>query len=183
MFRKILDRVGFEHQVGTYPYENDPSTPPPPGEFWLSEDQKHSSTVARVHYKKLRSRDVARKGQKCMRKHRSMTLQDSSTDDSVLDDCSASHNVTQNAEDIVDTLLGRVQCQARSFVIHIGRLLTEEEDASLVKGINKYGIGRWKQMLRDPELNFNPCRTSDTLIKRAIARHLIKRKSRMDLRV
>ena len=31
MFRKILDRVGFEHQVGTYPYENDPSTPPPPG--------------------------------------------------------------------------------------------------------------------------------------------------------
>ena len=29
MFRKILDRVGFEHQVGTYPYENDPSTPPP----------------------------------------------------------------------------------------------------------------------------------------------------------
>ena len=28
MFRKTLDRVGFEHQVGTYPYENDPSTPP-----------------------------------------------------------------------------------------------------------------------------------------------------------
>ena len=37
-------------------------------QLWLSEDQKHSSTVARVHYKKLRSRDVARKGQECMRK-------------------------------------------------------------------------------------------------------------------
>ena len=55
---------------------------------------------------------------------------------------------------------------------------TEEEDVSLVKGINKYGIGQRKQMLRDPELNFNPCGTSDTLMKRAIARHLIKRKSR-----
>ena len=28
MLRKILDRVGFEQQVGTYPYEIDRSTPP-----------------------------------------------------------------------------------------------------------------------------------------------------------
>ena len=74
----------------------------PHEQFWLSEDQKHSSTVARVHYKKLRSRDVACKGQECMRKLRSMILQDSSTDDSVSDDSSASHNATQNAEDIVE---------------------------------------------------------------------------------
>ena len=66
--------------------------------LWLSEDQKYSSTVARVHYKKLRSRDTTRKGQECMRKVRSMTLPESSTDDSVSDDCSASHDVTQNAE-------------------------------------------------------------------------------------
>ena len=76
----------------------------PNEQLWLSEDQKHSSAVARVHYKMLHSRDVARKGQECMRKLRSMTLQDSSTDDSVSDDCSASHNVTQNAEHIVDIL-------------------------------------------------------------------------------
>ena len=76
----------------------------PNEQLWLSEDQKHSSTVARVHYKKLRSRDVACKGQECMRKLRSMTLQGSSTDDSVSDDCSASHSVTQNTEHIVDTL-------------------------------------------------------------------------------
>ena len=30
MFRIILDRVRFEHQVGTYPHENEESTPPPP---------------------------------------------------------------------------------------------------------------------------------------------------------
>ena len=34
MLRKILDRVGFEHQVGTYPYENDRSTPPPTVRHW-----------------------------------------------------------------------------------------------------------------------------------------------------
>ena len=153
----------------------------PHEQFWLSEDQKHSSTVARVHYKKLRSRDVARKGQECMRKLRSMTLQDSSTDDSVSDDSSASHNATQNAEDIVDTLpeMSAMSGSGKEFCNPKKRLkFTEEEDASLVKGINKYGIGRWKQMLRDPDINFNLCRTSDTLIKRAIARHLIKRKSR-----
>ena len=37
---------------------------------FLSEDQKHSSNVARVHYQKLRSRDVALKGRSCMEKLR-----------------------------------------------------------------------------------------------------------------
>ena len=32
----------------------------------VSENQKHSSNVARVHYQKLRSRDVALKGRTCM---------------------------------------------------------------------------------------------------------------------
>ena len=32
----------------------------------VSEDQKHSSNVARVHYQKLRSRDVALKARMCM---------------------------------------------------------------------------------------------------------------------
>ena len=37
---------------------------------FVSEDQKHSSNVARVHYQKLRSRDVALKGRSCMEKLR-----------------------------------------------------------------------------------------------------------------
>ena len=47
----------------------------PNEQLWLSEDQKHCSTVARAHYKKLQSRDVACKLQECMRKLRTMTLQ------------------------------------------------------------------------------------------------------------
>ena len=119
----------------------------PHEQFWLSEDQKHSSTVARVHYKKLRSRHVAHKGQECMRKLRSMTLQDSSTDDSVSDDSSASHNATQNAEDIVDpfpetsAMSGKEFCHPPRKAPKKRLKFTEEEDASLVKGFNKYGIG------------------------------------------
>ena len=93
---------------------------------------------------------------------------------------SASHNATKNAEGIVDTLpetsamSGKEFCNPPRKAPKKRLNFTEEEDASLV---NKYGIGRWKQMLRDPDLNFNPCRTSDTLIKEVIARHLIKIKS------
>ena len=36
----------------------------------VSEDQKHSSNVARVHYQKLRSREVALKGRSCIEKLR-----------------------------------------------------------------------------------------------------------------
>ena len=35
---------------------------------WISEDQKHSSNVARIHYQKKRSREVAMRGCQCMQK-------------------------------------------------------------------------------------------------------------------
>ena len=35
---------------------------------WVTEDQKHSSKVARVCYQKKKSRDVALKGQICLKK-------------------------------------------------------------------------------------------------------------------
>ena len=35
---------------------------------WISEDQKHSSNPARVHYQKKRSREVAMRGRWCMQK-------------------------------------------------------------------------------------------------------------------
>ena len=37
---------------------------------WVTEDQKHSFNVARTHYQKKRSRDIALKGQCCMNKLR-----------------------------------------------------------------------------------------------------------------
>ena len=40
----------------------------PDEQKWVTEDQKHSSNVARTHYQKKRSRDIALKGQCCMNK-------------------------------------------------------------------------------------------------------------------
>ena len=37
---------------------------------WISEDQKHSSQVAKMHYRKKRSKEVALKGQSCLKKLR-----------------------------------------------------------------------------------------------------------------
>ena len=36
---------------------------------WISEDQKRSSNVARVHYQKKTSREVAMRGRQCMENH------------------------------------------------------------------------------------------------------------------
>ena len=40
----------------------------PSEQKWISEDQKHSSNVACVHYQKKRSREVAMRGRWCMQK-------------------------------------------------------------------------------------------------------------------
>ena len=37
---------------------------------WITEDQKHSSRVAKVHYRKRRSRDVAPRGNDCLKRLR-----------------------------------------------------------------------------------------------------------------
>ena len=37
---------------------------------WISEDQMHSLQVAKMHYRKQRSREVALKGQSCLKKLR-----------------------------------------------------------------------------------------------------------------
>ena len=40
----------------------------PAEQKWVTEDQKHSSNIARTHYQKERSCDIALKGQCCMNK-------------------------------------------------------------------------------------------------------------------
>ena len=55
----------------------------------ISEDQKHSSKVAKIHYKKLRSRDIARKAKKCMEKisNCSVSIQSTSITPDASSDC------------------------------------------------------------------------------------------------
>ena len=44
---------------------------------------------------------------------------------------------------------------------------TEGEDIALKEGIKKYGFGKWKEILADELLKFNPSRTRDTIRCRA----------------
>ena len=52
-----------------------------------------------------------------------------------------------------------------------------EEDDSLKKGIKKYGLGRWVQILRDKCLTFHSSRTRDSLRVRADTLGLSKKKT------
>ena len=88
----------------------------PNEQLWLSEDPKHSSTVARVHYKKLRSRDIARK--ECIKKLRSMTLEDSSKDDDSSLTTVLQYNMLASLKIYqLKTSLRQVHCQIKSCVV------------------------------------------------------------------
>ena len=56
-YRQIIDTESIE-KLNTYEQAN------------LSQDQKHTSTVAKIHYQKLKSEDVAAKAKKIMDKFR-----------------------------------------------------------------------------------------------------------------
>ena len=98
--------------------------------------------MTRIHYKKLRSRDIARKGQECMRKLRSLTLEDSSTDDDFKSDaCPALQYVGQSqnvsVEHFAETsaLPNKELCSVPKKTPKKRVKFSEEEHAFLVMGI------------------------------------------------
>ena len=132
----------------------------PSEQKWISEDQKHSSNVACVHYQKERSREVAMRGRWCMQKlleeNKSMENECERVDESRPIENSV--NPTNSAE----KLLAR----------RGGIRFTTDEDNHIRLGIKKFGL-RWLNILRDPEFHFNSCRVPNTLRKRAEALKLV----------
>ena len=63
---KYINRTRYRQIIETESVQN----LSPDEQKWVTEDQKHSSNVARTHYQKKRSRDLAQKGQCCMSKLR-----------------------------------------------------------------------------------------------------------------
>ncbi|CAB3987981.1 partial [Paramuricea clavata] len=123
---------------------------------WISEDQKHSSNVARVHYQKKRSREVAIRGRWCMQK--------------LVDE---SKNMESDHEKIDQSSRGQDDVRKDSPTKPMetvprrsGVRFTIEEDKYIRVGIEKFGL-RWSKILRHPEFHFNPCRVANTLRKRA----------------
>ena len=139
----------------------------------LSEDQKHSSAVAKIHYQKQRSREVAVKGHECLQKLQGS--KGSEVDEEVHArfgvSKSASATPVENADMEIppqttkdDPPVERLRSQRK-----LRRVLkfTSNEDDFLKKGIHRHGFGQWTAILRDPELKFQEGRTADSLKKRA----------------
>ena len=113
----------------------------------ISEDQKHTSLVAKVHYKKLHSRTVTEKAKKCMDKLRdngsslrtiqkineSLSLAPSEREEP--DFNVASSSTSQIGEKDVKTMSRQKKVA-----------FSEIEDNFLREGIKKYG-GKWKSIL------------------------------------
>eukprot|EP00795_Rhopilema_esculentum_P017891 gene17891-biopygen2671 len=137
----------------------------------ISQDQKHTSNVARIHYRKKRSRVVAEKGNHCIKKLRgetgeqldsslkklvnvSMGAEDSESDSDIFITQSSTKPVAKTDSD----------CQMTSIRKRITPF-TEKEDLNLIKGINKHGYGKWGKILSDPSLCFAEGRARNSLLR------------------
>ena len=146
----------------------------------ISEDQKHSSVVARVHYQKQRSREIATKAHEYLEtlygekgsalemdvRSRLSDKSASSPEQEEIDDGSVpeEHNIlitptaskSKNASKTLDSLPGRKIL-----------LFTPEEDQYLRMGLERHGFGNWTAILRDPDFHFQKGRKSNSLLNRA----------------
>ena len=138
----------------------------------LSEDQKHSSAVAKVHYQKRRSREVAVKAHECLQK-----LQGSKGSEVDEDVQARFGGSTSSSTMSVETMEKASLSPPRKVVIPTENLRTQrklhrvmkftaDEDDFLKQGINRHGYGQWTAILRDSDFKFQAGRTADSLKKR-----------------
>ena len=121
----------------------------------LSEDPKHTSIVAKIHYQKLRSGNIAMKPKSCLTK-----LQDASKSSEQL----AAVNKAALSSNKIDfekdepSNPGLRQKKAA---------FSDTEDNFIRKGTSNYGYGRWTSILNNPSFKLHPSHKPRTLIVRA----------------
>ena len=132
----------------------------------LSEDQKHSSAVAKVHYQKQRSREVAVKAHECLEKLQG--TKGSEVDRDVQRRFSGSTSSLAAPVETAETKSGPPK-EKDSPPTNYRRVLKfrADEDDFLKKGIDRHGFGQCTAILRDPDLKIQDGRTADSLKKRA----------------
>ena len=97
---------------------------------YLSEDQKHTSNVAKIHYQKLRSENITMKAKSCLEK-----LQDSSKSSEQL----AAVNKATHSSNKIDFEKDEPRKQG---LRQKKAAFSDSEDNFIRKGICKYGYGR-----------------------------------------
>ena len=158
----------------------------------ISEDQKHSSVVARVHYQKQRSREVASKAHEYLERlhgekgseieldvRSRLSGNSASSEDQNASKTDTSSN--DEGETIAETPPERLSAVPRlkrenAFIVtdcparKKSLMFTPAEDGYLKAGIERHGYGQWKAILRDPEFRFQEGRTANSLLSRAARR-------------
>ena len=139
----------------------------------LSEDQKHSSAVAKVHYQKRRSREVAVRAHECLQKLQGSKGSEVDEDVQARFGGSTSSS-TLSVETMENASLSPPRKGATSTEnlrtqrkLHRVMKFTADEDNFLKQGIKRHGYGQWTAILRDSDFKFQDGRTADSLKKRA----------------
>jgi len=138
----------------------------------LSQDQKHSSAVAKVHYQRQKSREVAAKAHECLQKLQG--TKGSEVDKEVhMRFSSSTSSSSPSVETVERTTMPPKKVVSLTTPMHIQRShrgilkFTADEDKFLKEGIDKHGFGQWTAILTDPDFKFQAGRVADSLKKRA----------------
>ena len=125
----------------------------------ISDDQKHTSNVAKIHYQKLKSQDVAMKAKSCLDK-----LRDASTSSNQILDINSyvNNNSNTHSKNIVNDTPAHINCARQKKTP-----FSDIEDNFIKEGVNKYGYGQWTSILNDKSFVFHPSRKVSTLAVRA----------------
>ena len=138
----------------------------------ISEDQKHSSVVAKVHYQKQRSREVATRAHECLRKlqgdmgaqlEEQVCFRLSQSPSSSSDQERANESLCEDTEVPQQPVESNSSHGPKRKIL----LFTADEDKYLRAGINCHGYGHWSAILRDPRYKFQKGRTANSLLNRA----------------
>ena len=118
--------------------------------------------MAKVHYQKRRSRDVAAKGHECLKKLQGE--QGCRLDEDVRSRLSNRSNdsTEKKTPNALPTNAASAQLSKKKSL-----LFTPEEDEYLRHGIRRHGHGKWVAILRDPSYKFKAGRTPNSLLYRA----------------
>ncbi|XP_068756674.1 uncharacterized protein [Montipora capricornis] len=141
----------------------------------LSEDQKHSSIVAKVHYKKRRSREVAVKAHECLQKLHGTKGSEVDMEVNTRFGSSSSTVTFEHARPKIDTPPHSNRLLSQGHQRRSLRFTTDEDDF-LKRGIYKHGFGQWTAILRDSDFSFQKGRLADSLKKRAELKFLLDEK-------
>ena len=134
----------------------------------ISEDQKHSSVVARVHYQKRRSREVASKAHAFLE-----TLQGERGSEPEMD---VRSRLSENSSSSQEQDVGKTDTSSNAFRVTETStrrkclMFIPAEDKFLKAGLERPGFGQWKAMLTDPDFQFQNGRTANSLLSRAVRR-------------